>query len=85
MKVVVFGGPIHLSFFFIQHQGEIMEINTEKIKQVFEENPIGFMAAAGAVLMGASKLVEAYGNYKGSSAYARDVNRRVRQSKRRKM
>ena len=62
-----------------------MDINQDKIKQAFEENPVGFMAAAGAVLVGVSKLVEAYGNYRGSSAYARDVNRRVRQSKRRKM
>jgi len=61
-----------------------MEINQDNIKRAFEENPVGFMAAAGAVLVGISKLVEAYGNYRGSSAYARDVNRRVRMSKKMK-
>lgn len=61
-----------------------MEINKDKIMRAFEENPVGFMAAAGAVLVGVSKLVESYGNYRGSSAYARDVNRRVRMSKRMK-
>jgi hypothetical protein len=58
-----------------------MEINTEKLKQEFEQNPVAFMMATGAVLMGASKVIEAYGNFRGSSAYARDVNRRVKMSK----
>lgn len=58
-----------------------MEINQEKIVKAFEENPVAFLAAAGAVLMGVSKVIEATGNYRGSSAYARDVNRRVRMSK----
>ena len=61
-----------------------MELNKEKIQQAFEENPVGFMTAAGAELVGISRLIESYGNYKGSSAYARDVNRRVRMSKRMK-
>jgi hypothetical protein len=58
-----------------------MEINKDRIVRAFEENPVSFMAAAGAVLMGVSKLVEAAGNARGSNAYARDVNRRVRMSK----
>ena len=58
-----------------------MEINTDQIKRAFEENPVAFLGASGALLMGISKIIEAYGNYKGSSAYARDVNRRVRMSK----
>jgi hypothetical protein len=58
-----------------------MEINKDTIVRAFEENPVAFMAAGSAVLMGFSKIIEAYGNYKGSSAYARDVNRRVRMSK----
>jgi hypothetical protein len=62
-----------------------MEINTEKIKQEFEQNPVAFMMATGAVLMGASKVIEAYGNFRGSSAYARDVNRRVKMSKKGKV
>jgi hypothetical protein len=62
-----------------------MEINTEKLKQEFEQNPVAFMMATGAVLMGASKVIEAYGNFRGSSAYARDVNRRVKMSKKGKV
>jgi hypothetical protein len=62
-----------------------MEINTEKIKQEFEQNPVAFMMATGAVLMGASKVIEAYGNFRGSSAYARDVNRRVKMYKKGKV
>jgi hypothetical protein len=58
-----------------------MEINQDKIIRAFEENPIAFMAGAGAMLMGVSKVIEATGNYRGSSAYARDVNRRVRMAK----
>jgi hypothetical protein len=58
-----------------------MEINQDAIKRAFEENPVGFLAAAAAVLVGASKIVEAYGNYKGSAAFARDVNRRVRRDR----
>jgi len=58
-----------------------MEINQEKLKKEFEDNPIAFLSAAGAVLFGVSKVIEAYGNFRGSSAYARDVNRRVRMSK----
>jgi hypothetical protein len=62
-----------------------MEINTEKLKQEFEQNPVAFIMATGAVLMGASKVIEAYGNFRGSSAYARDVNRRVKMSKKGKV
>ena len=58
-----------------------MQIDTDKIVRAFEENPVIFMGAAGAVLMAFGKIIEATGNYRGSSAYARDVNRRVRQSR----
>jgi hypothetical protein len=53
----------------------------EKIQRKFEENPTAFMAGAGALLMGVSKVIEATGNYRGSSAYAKDVARRVAQAK----
>lgn len=55
-----------------------MEINVESLKRSFEENPLGFIAAAGGLLMALSKIVEATGNARGSHAYARDVNRRIR-------
>lgn len=58
-----------------------MEINVESIKKAFEQNPIGFLGASGALLMGVSKIIEAVGNARGSHAYARDVNRRIRNSK----
>jgi hypothetical protein len=61
-----------------------MEINTDRLIREFEANPVAFMAAAGGLLMGVSKIVEAVGNSRGSHAYARDVNRRIRQSKRHK-
>jgi hypothetical protein len=61
-----------------------MQIDTKKIVQAFEENPTAFMAATGGLLIGLSKIVEAVGNSRGSHAYARDVNRRVRQAKKQK-
>ena len=59
-----------------------MEININTLIRSFEEHPVGFMAAAGGLLIGIGKIVEAVGNSRGSHAYARDVNRRVRASKR---
>ncbi len=61
-----------------------MKIDTDNISRHFEDNPVGFMAAAGALLMGVSKIIEAVGNSRGSHAYARDVNRRVKASKRKR-
>lgn len=55
-----------------------MQIDTDKIVRAFEENPIPFMMAAGALLAGLGKIVQAAGNARGSNAYARDVNRRIR-------
>lgn len=61
-----------------------MKIDTDQLVRKFEENPVAFMAAAGGLLMGMSKIIEAVGNSRGSHAYARDVNRRVRASKKSK-
>ena len=58
-----------------------MKIDTDQLARKFNENPTAFMAASGALLMGISKIVEATGNARGSHAYARDVARRVRESK----
>lgn len=55
-----------------------MQIDVETLVRKFEEQPVAFMAAAGGLLMGISKIVEAVGNTRGSHAYARDVNRRIR-------
>lgn len=58
-----------------------MEIDIQTLTRKFEENPVAFMAAAGTLLMGMSKIVEAVGNARGSHAYARDVNRRIREAR----
>ncbi len=58
-----------------------MKIDLDQIVAKFNENPSAFMAASGALLMGVSKVIEAVGRSRGSHAYARDVARRVRESK----
>lgn len=58
-----------------------MQIDTDQLKRHFEENPVAFMAAAGGLLIGLSKLIEAVGNTRGSNAYARQVNYRIRHKK----
>lgn len=58
------------------------KLDTDILIRRFEENPAAFMAAAAALLMGISKIVDAAGNARGSNAYAKDVNRRVRKEKR---
>lgn len=60
-----------------------MQLDMETLTRKFEENPVGFMAAAGGLLVGIGKIIEAVGNSRGSHAYARDVARRVRASKKR--
>ena len=59
-----------------------MEIDVKTIQQEIEKNPVGFMIAASGLLMGISKIIKAVGDSRGSHAYARDVNRRIRASKR---
>ena len=61
-----------------------MHINEQKIIRAFEENPIAFMAASSGLLIGISKIIQAVGDSRGSHAYARDVNRRIKQAKRQK-
>lgn len=58
-----------------------MQLDMQTLTRKFEENPSAFMAAGGALLIGISKVIEATGNARGSHAYARDVNRRVKQAK----
>lgn len=45
------------------------------------ENPMLTLAAAAAVVTATSKLIDAVGHARGSNAYAKDVNRRVKSSK----
>jgi hypothetical protein len=59
-----------------------INIDTQTLTRKFEENPVAFMAAAGGLLMGFGKIIEAVGNSRGSHAYARDVNRRIKAERR---
>lgn len=58
------------------------KLDTDTLIRKFEENPVAFMAAAGGLFMGMSKIIDAAGSYRGSNAYAKDVNRRVQKEKR---
>jgi len=60
-----------------------MRINYDKLVRKFEEDPVPFMAATAGLFIGLSKIVGAIGDSRGSNAYARDVNRRVRADRRR--
>jgi hypothetical protein len=57
------------------------KINVDKLIEKFEENPVAFMAAGGAALMGIGRIITAIGNYRGSNAYARQVNYRIKKNK----
>jgi hypothetical protein len=59
-----------------------MQINVDRLVRKFEEDPIPFLAASAGLLMGISKIVQAVGDSRGSHAYARDVNRRIRRERR---
>lgn len=58
-----------------------MQIDYNKIVRSFEDNPPTFMAAAAGLLMGLAQIIKAVGDSRGSHAYARDVNRRVKVQK----
>lgn len=59
-----------------------MKLDTDKIVRRFEEDPATFMAASAGLLMAIGHIIKAVGDSRGSHAYARDVNRRVRKEKR---
>jgi hypothetical protein len=50
----------------------------ENLKQNAQENPMLTLAAAAAVITATAKLIDAVGHAQGSRAYAKDVNRRVK-------
>ncbi len=58
------------------------KFDLDVLTRKFEENPAAFMAGAGAMFMGMSKVIDAVGSYRGSSAYAKDVDRRVKKEQR---
>lgn len=59
-----------------------MKDGLEKLKQAFNENPVAVIGVISVAFAAAGKLIDAVGRYQGSRAYARDVNRRVKTSKR---
>jgi hypothetical protein len=58
-----------------------MKIDTDKFMRKFEENPAGILAAAGLALTGVAKIVQAAGNARGSNAYAKQVNHRIKRDR----
>lgn len=52
----------------------------ENLKLAAEENPIAALAIAGLVVTAVAKFIDSAGRYRGSAAYARDVDRRIRNS-----
>ena len=55
-----------------------ININTDRIKKHFEENPILAIAAAGALLSGAAKLMNANTARHNSKTWKNEVDRRRR-------
>lgn len=53
----------------------------QNLKHTAEENPVVVLMAAAAVITATAKLVDAVGHAKGSSAYAKDVARRLKKAK----
>jgi hypothetical protein len=52
----------------------------DNLKHQAEENPIMALGIGAAVLTGLGRVIAAAGHARGSHAYAKDVNRRIKQS-----
>ena len=53
----------------------------ENLRRQAEENPIMTLGIGAAVLTAVGKFIDAAGHARGSHAYAKDVNRRIKKSK----
>jgi hypothetical protein len=53
----------------------------ENLRRQAEENPIMTLGIGAAVLTAVGKFIDAAGHARGSHAYAKDVNRRVKRDK----
>ena len=53
----------------------------ENLKREAAANPIVALGVTAALLTAAGKFIEAAGHAKGSAAFARDVDRRIKASK----
>ena len=52
----------------------------ENLKRQAEENPIAALAVGAAVVTAMGKFIEQAGHARGSHAYAKDVDRRIKKS-----
>ena len=53
----------------------------ENLKREASANPVMALAIAAGLLTAAGKFIEATGHARGSAAYAKDVERRIKASK----
>jgi hypothetical protein len=53
----------------------------ENLKREASANPVMALAVTAGLLTAAGKFVEAVGHHKGSTAFAKDVDRRIKASK----
>lgn len=53
----------------------------DNLKREAENNPTVAIAVVAGLFTATAKLIEAHGHAKGSAAYAKDVERRVRAAK----
>ena len=53
----------------------------DNLKHQAEENPVMALGIGAAFLTGVGKIIAAAGHARGSHAYAKDVNRRIKNSK----
>lgn len=53
----------------------------KNLKYQFEENPLGVLVAVAGILAAGAKLIDAWGHSKGSRAYAKQVNYRIKKSR----
>lgn len=52
----------------------------ENLKRQVEENPIMSLGIGAAILTAVGKFIDAAGHARGSHAYAKDVQRRIKKS-----
>jgi hypothetical protein len=52
----------------------------DKLKQAWNENPIGVAIVAAGVMTAAAKLIDSVGSYQSKRAYAKDAERRTKSS-----
>lgn len=52
-----------------------------RLDAAFQENPLAVLIAAGVMLTGVAKVVTAVGNARGSHAYAKSVNYRIKKGR----